>query len=499
MVSRDKETGTRPVLARSFMLNNLMGSTAQQSAVDTEETETDLSGSSIWASESHVEHSCGSGEEDDIESCTNEGTISPASSGFEIGSPIIVDLPYSSEEEAERYNHERLLRQSSETQKSLKRQTRSKVLHDGKYSEGHSESDDLSTTTSSKDGESVQHTHVSSQEQPKSEPLGIFTEAPSPERPFLRPPSATARELMEIHKNYRRGCHQEWPVLLPPNLDEDLQNLDHSDPTKRPRYLPLAPPYHLLPNTSFFRKAAIKPPPTYCSDGLPPLKRIINRYLASILIDHMKNEEELRVFMQERKRLVQKEVQKREGNTKEFDDTEAGEEKTLREEQSLSLHHRQKRMPRVVIHHLLYGGQLIHYIQDGNEPPSIPGYFTNAPLIPSNVRITRELNGTAPLEYQQLRTTQGFQFVPFGQVADEGKDILGVMPDPCTPPLAMPSPAQSMGGSDVDDVVDDAGETNPEFSVVATERYASISITSNVLNLKFAERCVSICRSPQQV
>ncbi|VDM70211.1 unnamed protein product [Strongylus vulgaris] len=69
-------------------------------------------------------------------------------------------------------------------------------------------------------------------------------------------------------------------------MDEDLQNLEHPDPAKRPRYLPLPPPYHLLPNTSFFRKASIKPPPTYSTDGLCPLKRITNRYLASILVSN---------------------------------------------------------------------------------------------------------------------------------------------------------------------------------------------------------------------
>ncbi|KAK6034508.1 hypothetical protein COOONC_27986 [Cooperia oncophora] len=479
-----------------------MGNTAQESAEDTEETESDLSGSSIWASESHGEHSTGSGEEDDIDSLTNEGTVSPASSGFEIGSPVIVDLPYSSEEETERNSYERSSRPSKRSQNPVRRPSRRQSLVDEKASEESSESEDSYGTTSS-EYEAVQHSHVKSREQPTSEQFGIFTEIPSPERPFLRPPSATAKELMEIHKNYRRGCNQEWPVLLPPNLDEDLQNLDHSDPSKRPRYLPLAPPYHLLPNTSFFRKTAIKPPPTYCSDGLPPLKRIINRYLASILIDHMKNEEELRIFMQQRKRHIQRESQTREGEQKAVDDAEEDGEKVPREEQSLNLHHRQKRKPRVVIQHLLYGGQLIHYIQDGNDPPPIPGYFTNAPLIPSNVRITRELNGAAPLEYQQLRTAQGFQFVPLGQTADEcGEDPLMVVPEASTPSLVMSSqavsPPESPAASDVDEPVDDPGEPPPEFSVVATERYASISITSNVLNLKFAERRVSICRSPQQ-
>ncbi|VDO34850.1 unnamed protein product [Haemonchus placei] len=49
------------------------------------------------------------------------------------------------------------------------------------------------------------------------------------------------------------------------------------------------------------------------------------------------------------------------------------------------------------------------------------------------------------------------------------------------------SPPQSAAVSDIDEAADDVGEV-PEFDVVTTERYASISITSIVLNLKIAER-----------
>ncbi|VDL62752.1 unnamed protein product [Nippostrongylus brasiliensis] len=299
-------------------------------------------------------------------------------------------------------------------------------------------------------------------------------------------------------------------------MDEDLQNLDNSDSAKRPRYLPLAPPYHLLPNTSFFRKAAIKPPPTYNSDGLPPLKRIINRYLASILvnlpfkglylpfyaekpdllqIDHMKSEEELRLFIQERTRHSQREQQGKGADVKKVDDGDTEGEKAAREEQQQNPYCG-KRKPRVVIQHLLYGGQLIHYIQDGTDPPIVPGFFTNAPLIPSNVRITRELNGSAPMEYQQLRTAQGFQFVPLGQSTADGGSCCEdssteIVPTATSPTVRaqVESSPSSPQPSNVEEPMDGSEDgTMPEYSVVTTERYASISITQLALNLKFAER-----------
>lgn len=474
------------------MLNKLKGMTGQESEGSQEETEeSDLSGSSIWASESHPTHSASSGEEDDVDSDTGvEGITSKSSSssGFEIGSPVFVDVPNSSDEEAEQGDNGQSLRHSSASQKI---QTRKRHRANRGYNHTYIDSEVQSLEIMTSESEQVEaKLNNASVSDVRNDSRAVFTEIPSPERPFLRPPSATAKELMEIHKNYRRGSHQE--------------NLDHSDPAKRPRYLPLAPPYHLLPNTSFFRKTAIKPPPTYCSDGLPPLKRIINRYLASILIDHMKSEEELRVFIQERKRQIRRENQGREGELKEHGETDGEGERTQAEDPSRDAHHRQKRKPRVVIQHLLYGGQLIHYIQDGCEPPSIPGYFTSAPLIPSNVRITRELNGCAPTEYQQLRTSQGIQFVPLGQSAEE----MGTGEQPTAFPaegscrVAMSprieSPSPSPPASEAEEVRECAAEAGSEFSVVTMERFASVSITSNVLNLKFAERRVSICRSPQQ-
>ncbi|VDK45778.1 unnamed protein product [Cylicostephanus goldi] len=137
-----------------------------------------------------------------------------------------------------------------------------------------------------------------------------YIEGSSPERPFLRPPNTTAKELMEIHRNYRRGLNQEvsekkmfsvntecpkkcaYCLIVNNSLIrrsfEDLQNLEHPDPSKRPRYLPLAPPYHLLPNTSFFRKASIKPPPTYSTHA----SILVCKYKS---VDQMRLEEELKL------------------------------------------------------------------------------------------------------------------------------------------------------------------------------------------------------------
>ncbi|WKY09287.1 hypothetical protein Q1695_002000 [Nippostrongylus brasiliensis] len=483
------------------MLSNLTSESGSETAADSfEESELDQSNSSIWASETQVVQSTCSGEEDDIDSYTddNDEAASSSSSGFEIGSPSFVDIPCSSEEDDGQYGTDCSLRGPTKSKKSSDRRNK---RTGGPVSPSHSMP---STSLEVSDNNGFRGAFHTSASPKSSDPAGIFKELPSPERPFLRPPSATAKELMEIHKNYRCGPNKEWPVLLPPNMDEDLQNLDNSDSAKRPRYLPLAPPYHLLPNTSFFRKAAIKPPPTYNSDGLPPLKRIINRYLASILIDHMKSEEELRLFIQERTRHSQREQQGKGADVKKVEDGDTEGEKAAREEQQQNPYCG-KRKPRVVIQHLLYGGQLIHYIQDGTDPPIVPGFFTNAPLIPSNVRITRELNGSAPMEYQQLRTAQGFQFVPLGQSTADGGSCCEdssteIVPTATSPTVRaqVESSPSSPQPSNVEEPMDGSEDgTMPEYSVVTTERYASISITQLALNLKFAERRVSICRSPQ--
>ncbi|CAB3396900.1 unnamed protein product [Caenorhabditis bovis] len=49
-------------------------------------------------------------------------------------------------------------------------------------------------------------------------------------------------------------------------------------------YLPLAPPYHILPNTPYFRNATIIPPPVRDGSNVSILQRIINRYLESMEI-----------------------------------------------------------------------------------------------------------------------------------------------------------------------------------------------------------------------
>ncbi|CAD6195383.1 unnamed protein product [Caenorhabditis auriculariae] len=47
-------------------------------------------------------------------------------------------------------------------------------------------------------------------------------------------------------------------------------------------YLPLAPPYHILPDTPFFRNTNIIPPPRRPNEGVGTLQRILNRYLESM-------------------------------------------------------------------------------------------------------------------------------------------------------------------------------------------------------------------------
>uniref|UniRef100_A0A0K0DK36 Uncharacterized protein n=1 Tax=Angiostrongylus cantonensis TaxID=6313 RepID=A0A0K0DK36_ANGCA len=278
-------------------------------------------------------------------------------------------------------------------------------------------------------------------------------------------------------------------------MEEDLLNLEHDDPTKRPRCLPLPPPYHLLPNTSFFRKTSIKPPPIYCSDGLPPLKRIINRYVASILVDHMRLEEELQIFLQENREIfsglgtTQKEM-------KEEDEGSTEKEKTAQGEQPLDVQNRQARRSHVVLKNLLYGGQLTHYIQDGDEFPSIPGYLYNLPLTNSNVKISHEIGVKESTDYQQQNTTQDLHFPPLRTLREEWPaDLPPVVPEYATtsPVISLQedhSPVKSTAPQTADEIVDIDGceEAAPEFSVIATERYASITITQSTLNLQFAER-----------
>ncbi|EYC36704.1 hypothetical protein Y032_0865g2757 [Ancylostoma ceylanicum] len=332
----------------------------------------------------------------------------------------------------------------------------------------------------------------------------VFAERSSPERPFVRPPNATAKQLIEIHRNYRRGVSQEWPVFLPPNMDEDLQNLEHPDPAKRPRYLPLAPPYHLLPNTSFFRKTSIKPPPSYITDGLPPLKRIINRYLASILVDHVKLEEQLRLFIEERKKHEEIEQRKLREEMEENEDVENKFEKPKYDDFSTDNGWKIRRKPRIVVQHLHYGGQLIHYIQNAcDSPPAVPGYFTTVPLIPGNVRITREFSGTALAEYHQQRTAHGFIYIPVTTTIAESYTEQGPSQSnlsPLSPKTAVQTDQNEQIGrrsDSEDEIVNCEGTAPPGFSVITTERYTSISFTANTMSMQFAERCVSLSRSPQ--
>ncbi|CAJ0590911.1 unnamed protein product [Cylicocyclus nassatus] len=319
-----------------------------------------------------------------------------------------------------------------------------------------------------------------------------YIEGSSPERPFLRPPNTTAKELMEIHRNYRRGLNQEWPVFIPPNMDEDLQNLEHPDPSKRPRYLPLAPPYHLLPNTSFFRKASIKPPPTYSSYGLHPLRRIINRYLASILVDQMKLEEELKMVTGEVKKTTQVE-EKREHIAGKIENGNLEAEGVTCGTFESDARWRQPRHPRLVVNHLHYGGQLIHYIQNGGEnPPPVPGYFASVPLIPGNVNVTRDLCGSVLSEYVQQRTMQGFKNIPLNTSTEESYSKMGT---PLETLYHITHSEQILPISESEGEHISFQEHFPSCSLV-TEKYGNVPLSESSISMNIAERCVSLCRSP---
>ncbi|KJH52192.1 hypothetical protein DICVIV_01657 [Dictyocaulus viviparus] len=459
--------------------------------------------SSVSASESQHGHS---GEESDIDSCSDYGsTDSPSSSAFEIASPVFVDqMPSSSDDDTVQIKNLRFRRNLLRNRDSIIRRKKG-LLVDGYSSESSLGSGYSLEITSSEDVKIAEQSVETSISPHNIESPQFLPEISSPERPFLRPPSATAEELIEIHRNYRKAASHEWPVLLPPNMDEDLQNLDHSDPKKRPRYLPLAPPYHLLPNTLFFRKTFIKPPPTYCSDGLPPLKRIINRYVASILIDHMKCEEKLRIFVQEKKKQILSDLQSKQRKMKHEEERDNEGDETTHDDQHIEFQNKKERSPRVVLQHLLYGGQLIHYIQGDGEPPCVPGYFVNSPLIPSNIRITREVSGNGPTEYQQQRTTCGFYFLPLlPSREDQCNDLPPTLPDSSTSPqVTSPhreySQEELLASEVTKEFVDISDyEDIPEFNVISTERFASISITQTTLNLQFTESRLNSCHVSQQ-
>ncbi|VDK76200.1 unnamed protein product [Litomosoides sigmodontis] len=99
---------------------------------------------------------------------------------------------------------------------------------------------------------------------------------PSPERPGSRPLPVTALLLKQISEA---------------NMSEPSQSYERASRdtgSKKSRFLNLPAPYHLLPDTPYFRRALIVPPPIRnlsTTERIPIQQRIINRYLASMKMD----------------------------------------------------------------------------------------------------------------------------------------------------------------------------------------------------------------------
>lgn len=200
-------------------------------------------------------------------------------------------------------------------------------------------------------------------------------------------------------------------------------------------------------------------------------------------------------MIEERKKHAGGKQKKLQVELEENEDVEQKFEKTKYEDSVLDNRWKSRRKPRVVVQHLHYGGQLIHYIQSGcDPPPAVPGYFTTVPLIPGNVKITRELNGSALIEYQQHRTAHGFIYIPVTTAIAESftEGPTQSSPSPVSPnaPLETDNNEQIDRKSESEDEsVNCGGTAQPGFSVITTERYASISFTASTMSMRFAERC----------
>uniref|UniRef100_A0A915PN09 RRM domain-containing protein n=1 Tax=Setaria digitata TaxID=48799 RepID=A0A915PN09_9BILA len=99
---------------------------------------------------------------------------------------------------------------------------------------------------------------------------------PSPERPGTRPSPATAFLLKQISEANM------------PEAGELYERIPRDNGNEKNRFLNLPAPYHLLPDTPYFRRAPIVPPPTRslsATEQMPVQQRIINRYLASMKLD----------------------------------------------------------------------------------------------------------------------------------------------------------------------------------------------------------------------
>ncbi|GMT05426.1 hypothetical protein PENTCL1PPCAC_27600, partial [Pristionchus entomophagus] len=114
-------------------------------------------------------------------------------------------------------------------------------------------------------------------------PIGLHPEIavldPSPDRPENRAPRRRVAELAEI---FDRGAPSPRP---------DASAVDGG------AFLSLAPPYHLLPNTPYFRKAPIAPPPLKAPVPPAGAQRVINRYLNSMKVMDNLGEMEIQSLM----------------------------------------------------------------------------------------------------------------------------------------------------------------------------------------------------------
>ncbi|KAK6112486.1 hypothetical protein QQG55_47890 [Brugia pahangi] len=111
---------------------------------------------------------------------------------------------------------------------------------------------------------------------PNASVMTLKENMPSPERPGTRPSPATAFLLKQI---------SEANV---PESGQFYEKISRDSGNEKNRFLNLPAPYHLLPDTPYFRRAPIVPPPTRSlstTEQMPIQQRIINRYLASMKID----------------------------------------------------------------------------------------------------------------------------------------------------------------------------------------------------------------------
>ncbi|EJD75739.1 hypothetical protein LOAG_17182 [Loa loa] len=85
---------------------------------------------------------------------------------------------------------------------------------------------------------------------PNASVMTLNENMPSPERPGTRPSPATAFLLKRI---------SEANML---ETDQFYERISRDSGNEKNRFLNLPAPYHLLPDTPYFRRAPIVPPPT---------------------------------------------------------------------------------------------------------------------------------------------------------------------------------------------------------------------------------------------